>query len=324
MKHTSAQLKQMARANLSNKWGIVIGFTLIQALIISALFMCTSLFQSATPLGITVYLIAALIVTLLTNLFNIGASYFYLNICRGREFRISDMFAAFKMNPDRFLIVGFILNLPSILFQIPGLLSAGASYTISDAFHIITRSAGYSMAETVVMTLLSMFFGLAYYLMLDFPEMGALASMRLSTTLMRGNKWRYVYMFTFSFIGLKLLVALSFGIGYLWITPYIMMTRTYFYCDVLEQLKHSDYMREYEVPVFKMPDEDGDFEADASFANNSAYDASYQTGAAESDVYDIPAQAENATPEESYDSTADDTIPTMVSDKSDDDIFSES
>ena len=83
-------------------------------------------------------------------------------------------------------------------------------------------------------------------------------------------------------------------------------------------------MREYEVPVFKMPDEDGDFEADASFANNSAYDESYQTGAAESDVYDIPAQAENATPEESYDSTADDTIPTMVSDKSDDDIFSES
>ena len=69
---------------------------------------------------------------------------------------------------------------------------------------------------------------------------------------------------------------------------------------------------------------DGDFEADTAFANNSAYDASYQTGAAESDVYDIPTQVENATPEESYDSTADDTISTMVSDKSDDDIFSDS
>lgn len=324
MKHTSAQLKQMARANLSNKWGTAIGFTLLQALMISALSMCTSLFQSTTTLGITVYLIVTLIVTLLTSLINIGGSYFYLNICRGREFRISDMFAAFKMNPDRFLIVGFILNLPSILFQLPGLLSPETSYTMSDAFHIITRNAGYSMAETVVITLLSMFFGLAYYLMLDFPEMEALASMRLSATLMRGNKWRYVYMFTFSFIGLELLGTLSFAIGYLWITPYLTMTRTYFYCDVLEQLKHSDYMREYEVPKFKMPDEDRDFEADASFANNSTYDASYQTGAAESDVYDIPAQVENTASGKSNDFTADDTIPTMVSDTSDDDIFSES
>lgn len=60
------------------------------------------------------------------------------------------------------------------------------------------------------------------------------------------------------------------------------MARTYFYCDILEQLKHSDYMREYEVPEFKMPDEDGDsesdgaFEGNASYANDSADDASYQ------------------------------------------------
>lgn len=272
MKHTSAQLKQMARANLSNKWGIAVGLTALQTLITYAITECTSFFQSTSTLGITVYLIATLIVTLLTSLFTIGSYHFYLNICRGREYRIGDLFSAFKMNPDRFLIVGLILNIPIILIQLPSMGPVGA-YTLSDGLHIIMENMGYSIAIATVSTIFSMFFGLAYFLMLDFPEMGALTSMRLSATLMRGNMLRYVYMFTVSFIGWKFLATLSLNIGYLWITPYITMTMTYFYCDVLEQLKHSPYMQDYDVPDFFIPEEN-DF---VSYHSEETGSASFKT-----------------------------------------------
>lgn len=289
MKHTSAQLKQMARANLSNKWGIVIGFTAIHSLMNYVLSLCTSPFQSTTTLGNTVYLIATLIITLLTSLFDIGAYYFYLNICRGREYHISDLFAAFKMNPDRFLIVGLIVNLPTILLQLP-ILNQGTYRTLSDALHLIIENTGYSMAAMIVSTIFSMFFTLSYFLMLDFPEMEALASMRLSVTLMNGNKWRYVYIFALSFIGWNILGGLSFNIGYLWIKPYITMTLTYFYCDVLEQLKHSDYMREYDVPQFHMPVEDENYTSDATY-ESADYNTDVVYGSAD---YNADTTYENA------------------------------
>lgn len=249
MNHTSAELKQMARANLSNKWNAALGLTALQTLIVFALTQCITLFQSTTPLGTTVYIIVNLIISLLTTLLSTGASFFYLKICRGREYKITDMFAVFKMNPDRFLIVALIQNLLLLVVQIPLYIQPVSTITtLSDTFHIIIISAACSIAGSLVSTIFSMFFGISYYLMLDFPELEAIASMRLSATLMRGNKWRYFYIFALSFLGWKFLGGMSLGLGYLWITPYITMTLTYFYCDVLEQLREADPSLDFPMP----------------------------------------------------------------------------
>lgn len=271
MNHTSAELKQMARANLSNKWNAVLGLTAMQTLIVFALTQCTTLFQSTTWLGTTVYIIVNLIINLLTTLLSVGASFFYLKICRGRDYKLTDMFAVFKMNPDRFLIVALIQNLLILLVQLPLYIQPISTIiSISDSIHIIILSVVCSIAGSLVSTIFSMFFGISYYLMLDFPELEAIASMRLSATLMRGNKWRYFYIFALSFLGWEFLGGMTFGLGYLWITPYVTMTRTYFYCDVLEQLRETEH--DFEIPVPEQDSAETDYESPADTEPESPAD----------------------------------------------------
>lgn len=256
MKHTSAQLKQMARSNLFNKWSAAISFTLIHTLMIHLLSKCPSLFQSTDTKGIIVQLTVRLIIAMLSSLFTVGSYFFYLNICRGRTYRISNLFAAFHMNPDRFLIVSLIVQTPGILLQLPAITTAPA-VTVGDFIHLSIDASGYSILAYIVSIIFSMFFELTYFLMLDFPEIEAIPAMKISAALMRGNKLRYLYIMVLSFIGWHILGTFSLELGYFWITPYITMTMTYFYCDVLEQLKHSPYMQGYEVPDFVVPDENG-------------------------------------------------------------------
>lgn len=271
MKHTSSQLKQMARANLYSKWMTAIGFTAVHTLIIYLLSMCTSLFQSTNRTGIIVQLVVRLIIAMISSLFTVGSYYFYLNICRGRTYGVNNIFAAFKMNPDRFLVVSLIVQIPAILLQIPTI-SAPAAVTVGDALHLSTHAAGYSILAYIVSMIFSMFFELAYFLMLDFPEMEAIPAMKISTTLMRGNKLRYLYIMVLSFIGWHILGTFSFELGYFWITPYITMTMTYFYCDVLEQLKHSPYMQGYQVPEFIIPDMNDDQQVETKEFSDEAHD----------------------------------------------------
>ena len=239
MKHSSAELKEMARNNLAGKWGIAVGFSVLEILILILLSCATvPLARAYTPFGIIIYLIASLIVGLIGSLFSAGSAYFFLNICRGREYRISDLFAAFKMHPDRFLIVALILTLIETVFQFPSLMLSFSSTTENFSYSIIISSLC-TLVGSVVSLILSLFFALSTYLLLDFTEMGAIASMKLSARLMRGNKGRYFYI-NLSFLGWIFLGSLSFGIGLLWIQPYINMTMAYFYTDVLHQLDRRD------------------------------------------------------------------------------------
>lgn len=259
MNHSSAELKQMARNNLSDKWRIAIGITVLQYLILMALSMCIAPFQSSTTFsGTIVYLVVTLIISLITGVFNAGGSYFFLNICRGREYSIKNIFAAFKMNPDRFIIVSLFTTGVSLLVQVPSIILPFINPNI-DIYHTIIITYINSIIASIISMILSLFFNLAHFLLLDFPEIGALDSMKLSAALMRGNKWRYFYIFALSFFGWNILGVLSFGIGYLWITPYIHMTTTYFYCDVLEQLKPEQNLGYTSVFAELQPEDKGNF-----------------------------------------------------------------
>ena len=57
------------------------------------------------------------------------------------------------------------------------------------------------------------------------------AALGESVRLMRGNKLRYIYL-SLSFTGVYVLTFLSFGIGYLWVLPYIYTTYILFYLDL--------------------------------------------------------------------------------------------
>ena len=55
--------------------------------------------------------------------------------------------------------------------------------------------------------------------------------MGLSIKMMKGNKWKF-FVIELSFIGWAILSALTFGIGFLWLIPYISLTQANFYRDL--------------------------------------------------------------------------------------------
>lgn len=265
MIHSSAELKKMARMALNGKWKKAVLFSLLTMLITGGLSAITTVFDSPTTLtGSIIYWAASIIVALISGLFSAGSAYFYLNICRGREFSYSDLFAAFRMSPDRFLISSLITSCVSLISTLPVYL-----WTPTSEAELITYSLIVSLSAligSIASLIISLFFALSHYLLVDFQELGAIDSLRMSAYLMKGNKGRYFYI-TLSFMGWVFLSIFTLGIGLLWIEPYMNMTFVYFYENVLTvtnqkqraaEMEQETVMYENDIPkeVNNTPEDD--------------------------------------------------------------------
>lgn len=129
----------------------------------------------------------------------------FLQFARGnKEELMENMFSGFK-NYGRALgtplLMGLYVFLWSLLLVIPGIIKA------------------YSYAMT-------------YYVALDHPELGTEKCIQESMRLMSGHKMK-LFLLDLSFIGWGLLCILTFGIGFLWLAPYISISHAHFY----EELK---------------------------------------------------------------------------------------
>ncbi|MBO4536258.1 MAG: DUF975 family protein [Bacteroidales bacterium] len=69
------------------------------------------------------------------------------------------------------------------------------------------------------------------YILVENPEIPAYDAIKLSEKMMMGHKWE-LFVLYLSFIGWFLLACLTFGIGFLWLTPYIEMSVCEFYEDL--------------------------------------------------------------------------------------------
>ena len=72
---------------------------------------------------------------------------------------------------------------------------------------------------------------LCYHIVDDFPDLRPLDAIRNSFSLMKGNTRRY-FRLQISFVGWVLVTMFTFGIGMIWLTPYMTMTNTLFYAEV--------------------------------------------------------------------------------------------
>ena len=74
--------------------------------------------------------------------------------------------------------------------------------------------------------------GLSFYLMLDFPQNSGKETLSLCWRLMKGHRSR-LFLLELGFLPLMLLCILSFGIGFLWLQPYMQMTYACFFLDLM-------------------------------------------------------------------------------------------
>ena len=70
-----------------------------------------------------------------------------------------------------------------------------------------------------------------FYLLADNPSLDGLDAIRLSKRMMRGYKWK-LFCLWLRFFGWALLCVLTFGIGLLWLWPYMAASYAHFYEDL--------------------------------------------------------------------------------------------
>lgn len=74
-------------------------------------------------------------------------------------------------------------------------------------------------------------YALTPFILEENPEMSAYDAIKYSEKMMMGHKWD-LFILNLSFIGWFILCCFTFGIGFLWLAPYIQLAQCEFYEDI--------------------------------------------------------------------------------------------
>ena len=131
----------------------------------------------------------------------LGLTGYFLRLSRNQDTKIEDVFDSFSEHFLQsfllYLMTGIFTFLWSLLFVIPG----------------IVKSYAYSMA---------------FYVKRDNPTYDWKQCLDESQRIMRGYKWK-LFCLQLSFIGWAIVCVFTFGIGTLWLTPYMNAATANFY-----------------------------------------------------------------------------------------------
>lgn len=191
--------KNQALASLKGNWGDCVIITLIY---------CAIKLIFASSLGILGSIFTRhyfSVATLLILPLDWGYLIFFLNLARKANVGKNTLFDGFMSNQyvrllGTILLYSILVLVGLIILIIPGI---------------------------ILMLMFSQF----YFVMKDNPELKYMDALKMSAKLMKGHLWQF-FLLNLSFIGWGLLAMLTFGIGWLWLAPYIYTTCAHYYEDL--------------------------------------------------------------------------------------------
>lgn len=213
---SNKDLMEEARASLAGNWGMgVLGYVLYTALSMSISFF---IIAAAGFVGVVSGLAGgnAELATASINVFSqffqlliagamtVGFYGYYLGIAQEDEARLELLFIGFRRfwkSLGVYFFYMLFVYLWLLLFIIPG----------------IIKAFSYSMA---------------FFIIADDEDCGPLEAITRSKEMMKGNKWNF-FCLNWRFFGWSLLALFfTFGIGFLWVVPYMQTSMAKFYEDV--------------------------------------------------------------------------------------------
>lgn len=198
---TPYEYRAQAREALQNRWG--------EAAIVSLIILLAAMII-ATPSFIAEW--AGSITTLLSVLVLPLQYAYYISLLertRGNEEEITHYTFQYTINHayanTRFLVAGLFIMLISMV---------AAIFTLGIGAIVVKYM--YSMVP---------------YLLHDYPELTPREAMKISREMMSGQKWE-LFVLDLTFIGWILLSIITFGVGMIFVEPYMSTARAAFYEDL--------------------------------------------------------------------------------------------
>lgn len=236
MKTSSPQLKAEARGHLTGRYGLIITAYLIASLLtnIPSLVFSYTL-NTRTTIGSLIDVSVTLILNFLLTIFLVGQNHICLRCVRSSEpVPVSEMWYGFKGRADEIIITFFLYFIRFLLYSVP-FIAMLAGYLLAGSpvlFGILSVISLIFMGVMWIRTELD--YALVFFLIIDCPKEAPGQLLKHSREWMKGNRGRLLYL-QLSFIGMYLLVLLSFGLAMFWVYPYTRMTFTEFYMDVQKE-----------------------------------------------------------------------------------------
>lgn len=219
-----AQLKQMSKEQLKGQWGekaleslVMLLISLVVNAVIGLIFRTgkNSALTSAT----------SLITSLVTTPILFGFTEGLMKTRIGENPKLDILFSKFS-DFKRIAVYCVIYGVVNILVAVISSLM-GRVFIIGGLL---------VLAISVFMVFVYVRFSMAQYILIENPYTDVASAFRQSYFLTRGRTLSII-VFYLSFIGWIILGALSFGIGMLWILPYIQMAMVNLYYDMKQDEK---------------------------------------------------------------------------------------
>lgn len=239
------QLKNAAKDRLDGRYGGAVLLTLLQLIITGAVSMLINRASATAQAsvyagsgsGMALRLTALAFDLLLTGaniicaVLNAGAALYFLNLACGQPLSVSDLFYGFRQDSRKALTIAAAQVLCRVVPLLPGQYLLQHALNTGSALWYLAAAAAL-LAGLCIYVPVSLGLFLSFYLMFDFPEYSGKETLALSWRIMKGQRSRLFWL-QLSFLPLILLGILSFGIGFLWLEPYMQLTYTQFFLNLM-------------------------------------------------------------------------------------------
>ena len=214
------ELKRKALESLALNWGNSILMLIVLILL--------SLGAALIPLG-----------TILIGWpLSIGSYNYFFRLAAHKEATLNNLFKPFSFYGNSILFK-FLLVLIEVIVALPLIIALVVFFVHNYfSFDLETASIGSSvwliiiaLLDLVLLYYVSIRLYLAYYLLADYPNLAADKVISIAWKAMKDKFWK-LFGLLLSFIGWFILAILTFGIGFLWLIPYINTSLAHFYLDV--------------------------------------------------------------------------------------------
>ena len=240
----SSDFRAEARKKLEGKWGKVARITLAYV----ALFFVLGFIEGLLEKVSTIQSIWSIAVAVIEVPLAFGLIISLFKVFNSEDVKAFDFFMlgfnnfakSWKISLRIVLkiIVPIILIVVSIFLMSFGLVAGSASALLSSSssgglFIFVVIGFILYIISIVWAMMVSYYYSLAYVIATDKPELDAKQAVEESKRLMTGNRGK-LFCLQFSFIGWAILAALTLGIGYLWLLPYMQFSIFAFYKKLFE------------------------------------------------------------------------------------------
>lgn len=224
---TRQELKQNAKQQLQGKIGII--------------FLCGVIYFAIT-LGLNfIPLLGSIAVLLLTPALELGFTKLYMDISYGRNAEVGTLFSGFSQFGQAiltYLLIAGLSLLVSVVILLPFVVLLVVGIELGSTGIVLGAAAWYFVAMILLIYFtLGLIF--VFYIMAENPDLSALDLLKASWSMMKGHRFEYIIL-TLSFIPWILLGAITLGIGYIWVVPYMSLTTVNFYHNLKPDGADSD------------------------------------------------------------------------------------